>query len=141
MSIVQRLLDRLGLAPDTFDDDDVRLAAEQAVVDLLELVMLVDGSSAEAERELIRQFLDERQWPGGHNPYSYSEEACARARLALAPGGPLDEFLATVTGRLATDDDRAAAYAAVLDLAGVDGELDEREARLLAGLRSRFEAR
>ena len=143
MSLVQRLLDRLGLAPDTFgdDEDDARVQAEEAIIDLLQLVMIIDHTSAEAERELIRDFVDSRAWPSGHNPDSYAEEAMSRARHSLGPEGPLENFLQGVTDRLATDDDRAAAYEAVLELAGVDGEVDDREKELLAGLRRRFEER
>jgi uncharacterized tellurite resistance protein B-like protein len=139
MSLVQRLLDRLGLASDTFDDD-ARVGAEEAIIDLLELVMLVDGTSSEAERELIRAFVDSREWPAGHNPETYAATAASRARHALGPDGPLTNFLDGISSRLPTDDDRAAAYEAVLELAGADGQVGDAEKALISGLRSRFEA-
>lgn len=141
MSLVATVLDRLGLAADTFGDDehDARAAVDQAVIDLLQLATLVDGANSEVERVLVREFVGSRRWADRSSPFVYAEESLARARHALSPGGPLDNFLRGVTDRLPTDRDRIAAYDAVLQLVGADGGVHEKEADLVAALRRRFE--
>lgn len=136
MSLVDRVLETLGLGADGFEPPDP--AADQAVIDLLELVMLIDGSSADVERERIRAHLDDQDWPDGHNPYSYAAEATARVRAALADDAALEAMLTSITDRLRSDDDRDFALGVVTELAGIDGVVDDREAALLAELRRRF---
>ncbi len=136
MSLVARVLETLGLGADGFEPPDPQ--ADQAVIDLLELVMLVDGSSAELERERIRAHLDAQDWPDGHNPYSYADEATARVRTALEDDAAFEALLASITDRLRSDDDRKFALAVVTELAGIDGVVDDREAYLISELRRRF---
>lgn len=142
MALVDLVLDRLGLAADTFgpDDEDARVAVDEAVIDLLQLVTLVDGVTSDRERELIAEFVGSRRWPAGRSAEAYAAEALTRARHALSPDGPLDNFLRGVTDRLPRDEDRLAAYDAVLQLVRSDGDVHEREVEVVAALRRRFEA-
>lgn len=135
-SLVDRILDRLGVRPDQFDPPDA--AAEQAVVDLLQLTSLVDGTSSEAERERLRDHLEQQDWPDGTNPWSYAEAAMARVRAAMADASALEALLASITARLPREEDRAFALDLVRELAGIDGTVDAREAALVQGLRRRF---
>jgi hypothetical protein len=134
--MVDRILDRLGVRPDQFDPPDP--GAEQAVVDLLQLTSLVDGTSSDAERERLRDHLEQRDWPDGINPWSYAEAAMARVRDAMADASALEALLASITARLQRDEDRAFALDLVRELAGIDGTVDAREAALVQGLRRRF---
>jgi uncharacterized tellurite resistance protein B-like protein len=138
MSLVERILEELGLGPDGFDPPDP--TADQAVIDLLGLVMLVDGSSSDVERERIRQHLDDQDWPEGASPYRYFERSAQRIRAALEDEAKLEALLRSVTDRLRSDDDRDFALALVRELAGLDGTIDDREEALLEGLRRRFAA-
>jgi uncharacterized tellurite resistance protein B-like protein len=137
MSLIDRILDGLGLGADDFDPPDP--AAEQAVIDLLTLAMLVDRTSSESERERIRDHLARQDWPDGANPFGYADAAMARVRHALGDDTLLDELLVSVADRLRCDDDRRFALSLVRELAGLDGTIDDREADLLARLRARFE--
>lgn len=132
MSLVSRLLDRFG--NDVGRDPE----RDRAVIDLLELVMLIDRSVVEAERASVIAFLDGCDWDDGDGPASYSQLSTARARLALELPDELETLLASATAGLTTEADRAFALDAMSDLAGVDGVIDPREHALIEGLRSRF---
>lgn len=134
MSLVSRLLGRFG---EEVGSDPER---DRAVIDLLELVMLIDRNVVEAERASVLEFLERCNWDDGDGPASYSQQATARARLALEVPDELETLLATATDRLTTEADRAFALTAMSDLAGVDGVIDLREHALIEGLRARFAA-
>lgn len=137
MSLVERILERLGLGTGDFEPPDP--TPDQAMLDLLQLVMLVDGTSTEAERERIREHLEWAAWPDGASPFTYAQESMARVRAALADEAALGALLTSVTERLRTDEDRHFALGLVRELAGVDGTVDERESALVEGLRRRFD--
>jgi hypothetical protein len=137
MSFVDRILERLGVAEDDFEPPDP--APQQALIDLLHVAMLVDGTSTEAERERIREQLEWADWPDGSSPFAYAQGSMARARAALADEAALGALLATVTERLPTADDRDFALTLVRELAGLDGVVDGHEEHLLAALRRRFD--
>jgi uncharacterized tellurite resistance protein B-like protein len=139
MSVVDRILEELGLGLDGFDPPDP--AAEQAVIDLLLLAMLVDGTSADAERERIRSHLDRQDWPDGASPYSYFEGAAPRIRRALDDHDALEALLRSITDRLRSTADRQVALDLTTELAELDGTVDDRESALLSGLRRRFASR
>jgi len=136
VTFVDRILDRLGVREDQFDPPDPD--AEQAVVDLLQLAMLVDGTSSDAERERLRAHLEQQDWPDGSSPWSYAESSMSRVRAAMADAAALEALLASITARLTHDDDRAFALDLVRELSGLDGTVDAREAALVDGLRRRF---
>jgi uncharacterized tellurite resistance protein B-like protein len=141
MSMIDRILDRLGLRTSDFDPTPADAAADQAVVDLLTLAMLVDGTSSDAERERIRAHLTDQDWPDGTNPFGYADAATARVRDALVDPAQLDALLTSIAERLRSDDDRAFALALTRELAGLDGTVSDRETDLLDGLRRRFAGR
>lgn len=137
MSLIHRILDTLGVGDDHGTSGG--LPAEQAVVDLLTLAMLVDGTTSQAERDRIREHLEARDWPGGSSPFTYADAATARVRAALADDAALEALLASIGERLRSDDERAAALALTRELAGLDGTVDEHESALVEGLRRRFD--
>jgi hypothetical protein len=139
VSFVHRVLDRLGLAAQDFDPTPAGAAADQAVVDLLTLAMLVDGTSSDAERERIRDHLTKQDWPDGTNPFNYADAATARVRDALVDPAKLDALLTSIAERLRSDDDRDFALTLTRELAGLDGTVSDQETDLLDGLRRRFE--
>jgi uncharacterized tellurite resistance protein B-like protein len=135
-SLVDRILERLGVGADDFEPPDP--APDQALLDLLQLAMLVDGTSTEAERDRIREHLEWASWPDGASPYAYAQQSMARVRAALADEAALAELLGSVAERLRSEEDREFALGLVRELAGVDGTVDDREAALVEGLRARF---
>lgn len=137
MSVFDRILDGLGLAPEDFDPTD--RTPDEAVVDLLTLAMLVDGTTSDAERERLRAHLATQDWPDGTYPYSYADAAVARVRDALSDPAALERLLASIVERLRSDDDRQFALDLTKELAGLDGTVDASEQHLLDGLRRRFE--
>lgn len=137
-SFVDRILERLGVGADDFEPPDP--APDQALLDVLQLVMLVDGTSTEAERERIREHLEWSSWPDGASPFAYAQQSMARVREALADEAALAALLASVAERLRAEEDREFALGLVRELAGVDGTVDDREAALVDGLRRRFDA-
>jgi uncharacterized tellurite resistance protein B-like protein len=136
-SFVDRILERLGVGADDFEPPDP--APDQALLDLLQLAMLVDGTSTEAERERIREHLEWASWPDGASPFAYAQQSMAQVRAALADEAALAELLASVAERLRSEEDRDFALGLVRELAGVDGTVDDREAALVEGLRARFD--
>jgi uncharacterized tellurite resistance protein B-like protein len=136
-SFVDRILERLGVGADDFEPPDP--APDQALLDLLQLAMLVDGTSTEAERERIREHLEWASWPDGDSPFAYAQQSMPRVREALADETALAALLESVAERLRSDEDRHFALGLVRELAGVDGAVDERESALVDGLRSRFD--
>lgn len=140
MTFVDEILDRLGLGPDDFDPTSLDASADQALIDLLLLAMLIDGSSSEVERERIREHLGRMDWPDGASPFGYADAATARVRTALGDDHALEALLASVTERLRRDDDREFVLRLVRELAGLDGAIGEQEVDLLLALRRRFEA-
>lgn len=138
MTFVDRILERLGVGDDDFEPADP--VPDQALLDLLQLVMLVDGTSTEAERERIREHLEWASWPDGASPFAYAQASMAKVREALADEAALGALLDSVAERLRTDDDRDFALGLVRELAGIDGTVDERESALVDGLRARFTA-
>jgi hypothetical protein len=140
MTMIDRILDRLGIGAEDFDPTAANASAEQAVVDLLTLAMLVDGTSSEAERDRIRSHLTAADWPDGTNPFGYADAATARVREALGDPPALEALLASITERLRSDDDRAFALTLTRELAGLDGTVSDGEADLLDGLRRRFDS-
>lgn len=137
MTFVDRILERLGVGADDFEPPDP--TPHQALLDLLQLVMLVDGTSTEAERERIREHLEWASWPDGASPFAYAQTSMATVREALADDTALKQLIESVAERLATDDDRDFALGLVQELAGIDGTVDDREAALVEGLRRRFD--
>jgi uncharacterized tellurite resistance protein B-like protein len=137
MSFVDRVLERLGVAADDFEPPDP--APDQALLDVLQLVMLVDGTSTEAERERIREHLEWASWPDGASPFAYAQASMAKVRAALADEAALSALLASVAERLRSDEDREFALGLVRELAGIDGTVDDRESALVERLRRRFD--
>jgi uncharacterized tellurite resistance protein B-like protein len=137
MTFVDRILERLGVGADDFEPPDP--APDQALLDLLQLAMLVDGTSTESERERIREHLEWASWPDGASPFAYAQQSMARVREALADEAALASILESVAERLRTDEDRDFALGLVRELAGVDGTVDDRESALVEGLRRRFD--
>jgi len=133
MSLVSRLLERFS--SDVGHDPE----RDRAVIDLLELVMVVDRHVVEAERASVLEFLEGCDWSDGGGPASYSQQATARARLAIEVPDELEALVASATDHLTTPADREFALQAMNDLAGVDGVVDPHEHALIEGLRARFD--
>ncbi|HUW01304.1 MAG TPA: TerB family tellurite resistance protein [Acidimicrobiales bacterium] len=132
MSLVARILER-------FSSDAARdPERDRAVIDLLELVMVVDRHVVEAERASVLEFLEGCDWSDGGGPASYSQQSTARARLAIEVPEELEALLTSAADRLTAPEDREFALRAMSDLAGVDGVVDPNEHALIEGLRARF---
>jgi hypothetical protein len=111
---------------------------DQAVLDLMELAMLIDRRSGQAERDLILHFVDTRSWPAPENAETYHQESMVRVRAALADAATQEQFLTSVVDRLPTLDDRMFALDLLERMAEAEDPVNSLESGLVDDMRSRL---
>jgi hypothetical protein len=124
VTTIAHAIERLRLAP-----HDPH--ADQAIIDLLHLVMLADRLSSADERDRINTFVVSRKWPAGHNPESYALNSLGAARATLADSDRLHEALDAIVSRLSDSPSRAYAVELCRDLAAIDGLVAPTERALI----------
>ncbi len=132
MSILDSIIDRFsGTSHDPVQDE--------AVIDLMTLVSLVDGRSGVEERDRIRAFVDGRDWPPSHNAQNYALAATSMVRAALHDDRLLDDVLTSIFERLGDARHRLFAIEAIEQVAAADDSTTRLEQVLIDDIRLRFE--
>lgn len=107
-----------------------------AALELLAFVMLADSHLSDDEMDVLRELTED--WRGAAFSFEqYLGPAVAKARQ-VHRDGDVDEFLDDVNARISSRVLRMALYSAAREITGVDGDIDDDEHELLAGIAVRF---
>lgn len=122
--MIDRAIRRFQMAPHNPE-------ADEAVIDLLHLVMLSDRLSSVDERDRINTFVLSRKWPSGHNPEAYAQKSLAASRAVLNNADDLHRALDSVVARLVETGYREYAVELCRDVANLDGVVAPTERALI----------
>jgi hypothetical protein len=133
VTILDRTIRRFQLAPHNPD-------ADEAVIDLLHLVMLSDRLSSVDERDRIATFVLSRKWPPGHNAEAYAQKSLAASRIVLTDPDDLHRALDSVVARLSGSLHRQYALDLCQEVANLDGVVAPTERALIRYVQGRLTA-
>jgi hypothetical protein len=128
---IKSLFERVGDAP-------VSQPQREALIDLLLWTMYVDKRLALPEGERIDQVPEELSWEAVTPFPQYLNARVARVREVLSDAQQDEALMDEIYARLGTDAMRRRAFDACADLAQVDGQVADEEARFLERVRVRF---
>ena len=110
----------------------------EATIDLLIWTMYADNLLALPETEKLDQITQEIPWDSPTRPDQYMNAALARVRDVVGDSSLEDGFLDDISRRLGSRKARTAAYELCRELAQSDGQIAERETKLLNKIREEF---
>jgi uncharacterized tellurite resistance protein B-like protein len=129
--LFDRLVSRVHDAPHDADSDE-------AVIDLLALVSLADGTYGVRERDRLQAFVDGREWPANRNPEATLLTSLAHARDAVGDGEKLDAMLDSICERLLVSSHRSHALSAADEIAAADDNVAPVERAIIEHVRRRL---
>jgi uncharacterized tellurite resistance protein B-like protein len=111
----------------------------EAVIELLLLVMMIDGRVSSDEMDEIRAITEDQGMET--DTFSFEQhlgEASAKVRAALAQDNGVAALLDDISSRVSSRVLRASMLAAARDVAAADERLEAGESELLAQVAARF---
>ncbi len=131
----------IGSVRDVYGQISIHATADEeheAVLDLLVLVMFVDGTVREGETDEIEAIVADYGWENERfSVRQHLGPAAARVRAAVG-AKEVDAFLADIDRRIVNTVLRAAVHAVARDVADADGSRSAEEDRLLGQISQRF---
>jgi len=113
-------------------------AQDEAIIDLLYLVMLSDKAIKLSEQDFVTDYVSSLNLPSGHSWEFYINAALPKVRTALQSQEKTEALLVDISDRLKDHNLRNLALEVVQELIQVDSTIAVEESALVEKIRQRF---